>query len=367
MKMLTKTTPKSRLRPPLISTSHRAGSSSVPYRLALIDSQGNIVAVNKDWMALAEETGVELDRIGLGTNYLEVCRRASFLSPDARKALNGIQAVLKQRISSFDMDYVCDTPRGPASFHMDVTSIEFKLPRIVIAHREITEAHFSGDKNFTILKQFAQRLIHAQEEERQRISLEMHDDAGNKIALMSLTIRQIIERHKEHSISDDLNKILHDISSLSHALRDLSHGLHPPLLRYGGIGPALKWLCEKFRTANGPDTEFFSPAELPRLSAEKELCIFRVAQESLQNVVKHSGADKVSIILEYEPHQIQLTISDNGCGFIPSEATGQRGLGLLSMEARALCVRGHFEVTSSRGNGTTVCLSIPLEDEEPLM
>src|SRR5262245_12967360 len=101
MKMLTKTTPKSRLRPPLISTSHHAGSSSAPYRLALIDSQGNIVAVNKEWMTFAVETSTNLDRIGPGTNYLEVCRRASFLSPDARKALNGIQAVLKQKISSF--------------------------------------------------------------------------------------------------------------------------------------------------------------------------------------------------------------------------------------------------------------------------
>ena len=132
--------------------------------------------------------------------------------------------------------------------------------------------------------------------------------------MMSLFIRQIIEKHKEQPVSQDLFRVLDEIKTLSNTLRDLSHGLQPPLLRYGGIRPALKSLCEKFQTVNGTQMEFFSPAEFPRLSAQQEHCIFRVAQESLQNVVKHSGADRVRIVLDREPHQIQLTISDNGHG-----------------------------------------------------
>jgi signal transduction histidine kinase len=364
MKMLTKS-PKLYPRLPLISASHDAGviRTHVPYRLALIDSQGNIVAVNKDWTALAEETGAELDRIGPGTNYLEICRRAGELCPDSSKALNGIQAVLRQRSSFFEMDYVCDTPAGRTPFHMDVASIACKQPQVVIAHREIKGPRLSRDKDFTVLKQFAQRLLHAQDEERQRIALEIHDDVGNKVAMMALFIRQIIEQHKEGSVSKDLYRVLDEIKTLSNTLRDLSHGLQPPLLRYGGIRPALKSLCEKFETVNGTQMEFFSPAEFPRLSAQQEHCIFRVAQESLQNVVKHSGADRVRIVLDREPHQIQLTISDNGHGFVRSETTAQQGLGLLSMEARALCVRGHLVVNSSLGTGTKISLTIPFQED----
>ena len=143
MKMLTKTNPKSDADRDLITSPvHGAGTSlvtpNVPYRLALIDLQGNIVAVNKEWMVFAEASGAELTRVGPGTNYLEVCRHAGSSCADSRKALAGIQVVLKQRSSSFAMEYVVDTPRGPIAFHMDVLPISFKQARAVIAHRQVT-------------------------------------------------------------------------------------------------------------------------------------------------------------------------------------------------------------------------------------
>jgi signal transduction histidine kinase len=223
----------------------------------------------------------------------------------------------------------------------------------------------SADDVVELLQQFASRLIHAQEEERQKLSLEIHDDLGSKVALMALSIREIIENEKEHSgfRVHDLQKVLDEIITLSAALRDISHGLQLPLLRYAGIRPALKWLCEKFDRAGRTHLDVTISAEIPRLPAEKELCIFRVAQESLQNATKHSRAKKVRVVLKYEPREILLTVSDNGSGFIRSEINGQRGLGLLSMEARAVSVGGHVVVTSSRGEGTTVRLSVPLEEQ----
>jgi signal transduction histidine kinase len=369
MKMLTKTNPKSDTDQAVTTSSLRGAETSlvtpnVPYRLALIDSQGNIVAVNKEWMVLAEQSGAELTRVGPGTNYFEVCRHAGALCGDSRKALAGIQAVLKQRSSSFAMEYVCDTPCGPIAFHMDVLPISFKEARVVIAHRQVTGPHLSSPQNVALLQQFALRLIHAQEEERHKISSEIHDDLGSKVALMALSVREIIENEKDHSCSHahDLHRVLDEIITLSTALRDLSHGLQLPLLRYAGIKPALKWLCEKFERAGRTHLDVEISGEVPRLSTEKELCIFRIAQESLQNITKHSSANKVSIVLKYEPRQIQLTVADNGCGFIRSKINGQGGLGLLSMEARALSVGGYFVVTSSRGEGTTVRLSIPLNE-----
>jgi two-component system NarL family sensor kinase len=365
MKTLTRRRPKIPSDDHIPAAFRYAGTSAspppVPHRLALVDSQGNIVAVNEDWMALAKQTGAALNRVGPGANYLEVCRQASS-SADARRALNGIEAVLRQKAPSFAMDYPCHTPSGLACFHMDVTPIvnpEARfLTRVVIAHTEVTDLKLSEENKFNL----ARRLINAQEEERQRISRELHDDVGNRIALMALSIRQIIKQSPDPSsaMTHELHKIFDQVADLSTALRDLSHGLHPPLLRYLGIKAALKSLHEQFEKTTGIQVHFMVGNELPRLPDEMALCIFRVTQESLHNVAKHSRARRVTVALDRTPRQIRLTVSDTGRGFIRSQAIHNCGLGLLSMEARALCIGGRLTVNSSPGAGTEICLTVPL-------
>src|SRR5437762_10219863 len=136
MKTLTKTRPKL-IEHDRICTAARYGETSDPapfrQRLALIDFEGNIVAVNKDWMALAHETGAALNRVGPGANYLEVCRRAADSGADSQRALNGIHSVLTQRAPSFAMDYACPTSSGTATFHMTVSRITYGDARVAIA------------------------------------------------------------------------------------------------------------------------------------------------------------------------------------------------------------------------------------------
>ena len=366
MKTVIKGPPKSTLYSSISSslvygqTSHPV--PAVPHRLALINSQGTIVAVNKEWIALAQETGASLDRIGPGANYFEVCRKAATSGGDSDRALDGIHAVLTQRAPSFAMNYACTTSSGPSTFHMAVSPITYEDARVAIAHTEIGDVRRLNDKNFRLLQQFARRSINAQEEERRRISREIHDDIGNRIALMALSIRQIIKQNCENQNASELNKIIDQIVDLSAAMRDLSHRLHPPLLRYVGIKVALKSLCDSFEKTHGIPTELIGVEELPRVSDELALCIFRVTQESLQNVAKHAGADKVTVIVEHTPRQIRLTISDTGRGFVRSDVVHKDGLGLLSMKARALCIGGHVTINSSAAAGTEVCLTIPLRN-----
>src|SRR5262249_29884536 len=210
-------------------------------RVALIDSLGNIVAVNKHWMALAEATATAMDRIGPGGNYLEGCQQASGSSADSRKALAGIQRVLKSEVPFFSMDYTSHVSGGLAHFRMIATRVDYKDAQVLIAHTDITDLQRSKEEDYERLQQFARRLISAQEGERQRSGGEIHDDIGNRMALMSLSIRQLIkDRWKSPSASArDLDKILHGIPDLSIALRNLSHWLHPPSLRYLGVGAAL--------------------------------------------------------------------------------------------------------------------------------
>ncbi len=365
MKTLTKRNSKANdrheLTPPALYQERFNLAFSTPFRLALIDSQGDIVAVNEDWMALAETTGTSLNRVGPGANYLEVCRRARASSADSIAALRGINAVLKKRIPAFSMDYRCPTPSGPAYFHMAATHIAYKEARVCIAHTEVTNAELSKEKNFRLMQQFALRLINAQEEERQRISQEMHDDLGSRIALIALSLRQIIKQASGNIGSNlsELNGVFHQVTDLSAAVRDISHGLHPLLLQHVGIKAALKSLHETFEKTHGIRTSLTVAEELSELPYKVALCIFRIAQECLRNVAKHSGAERVTITLGCVRGNFSLTVSDTGRGFIQSEAIRKGGLGLLSMEARALSVGGRLTVKSSPEAGTEIRLTIP--------
>jgi signal transduction histidine kinase len=337
--------------------------SHIPCRIALVNAQGNIVAVNSDWLLLAKQTGANLNRVGPGANYLEVCRHAKESSVTSRKALAGIEAVLKGKTRFFSMDYEDRAPSGLAYFRMNVTPIVYGKARLLIAHMDITALQTSIEEDVKFLRQFTRRLIHAQEEERQRISREIHDDLGHRIALMSFSIRQMMKQHPKTFASTmaDLNKVLDGITDFSAALRNLSHGLYPPPLQYLGIKPALMSLSDEFERTSGIRIDLLVPADAPRLSPEVELCIFRIVQESLQNVARHSGAGSVRIVFDITREEIELTITDAGRGFSPSEVKKKGGLGLLSMEERALSMGGRLTVTSAPGAGTEVHLSVPLD------
>jgi signal transduction histidine kinase len=133
------------------------------------------------------------------------------------------------------------------------------------------------------------------------------------------------------------------------------------LLRNSGICAALKALCQDFGKAHGIPVNVELPAQSPVLSDEVGLCFFRVSQECLQNIAKHSGAGGVNVALGSAGKQVRLKISDTGRGFDPSEAGEKGGLGLLSMRERVLSIGGHLELTTAPGAGTEVCVTVPLD------
>src|SRR5262249_41124831 len=196
-------------------------------------------------------------------------------------------------------------------FRIAATPVVYGNVRVSITHTDITDLQLSREKDYKRLQDFARRIIHAQEEERQRISREIHDDVGNRLALMSLTLRRFMQ-HASHSLEPnppDLGKVLDGITELSTVMRNLSHRLHPAPLRHLGIGAALKSLLHAFKQTHGMQIDVVIPPGLPRLPDEVELCIFRITQECLQNIVKHSGADHAKIVLTHSSRQVRLTVS----------------------------------------------------------
>jgi two-component system sensor histidine kinase UhpB len=262
------------------------------------------------------------------------------------------------------MDYSTNGPAGQAYFRLAATPFTHGSAEAVIVHTDITEFQLSRQDSLKRLQEFARRLIHAQEEERARIAREIHDDLGNRIALLSFSFHRLMNRWRANdSMTDQANEVLQRVNDLSLTLRQLSHGLHPHLLRHAGIGAALKVLGEEMSQTMGIPVKVRFPEELPYLSDDAGLCIYRVSQECLQNVAKHAKASEAAVILETAPGGIELTVSDGGCGFVPEIAASNGGLGLTSIRERVMCIGGQLEIVSAPGAGATIRVTIPLIDE----
>ena len=212
------------------------------------------------------------------------------------------------------------------------------------------------------LQQMSSQVLTAQEAERKRIARELHDDTAQ--ALTSILIRlRLLERSSE---DEDIRRNVEELRELTggalDAVRRMAVDLRPAELDHLGLVPALRAYAEKFSQARPIDARVRVEGLKRRLPAAMELVLYRVAQEALTNIAKHSGARSAEVVLARKRGVVTLTVRDNGKGFYPenvSTADGS-GLGLFGMRERLALVRGIVEVESSPGGGTTITARIPL-------
>jgi PAS domain S-box-containing protein len=204
------------------------------------------------------------------------------------------------------------------------------------------------------------RLITAQEEERSRIARELHDDLSQRMAIvqMGLVGLKRAETDLSSEAEGQLNDLLRLLSELSSDLHDLSHQLHPAALANFGLVHCLKSFSMEFSTQHKVTVRFYHEVttQIPYAIA---LCLFRIVQEALRNVVKHSGAAEANIELSGHIRGIDLRISDSGCGFDIDSGKQTSGLGLASMRERVRLCRGHLSVESQPAHGTSIHVHIP--------
>jgi signal transduction histidine kinase len=209
------------------------------------------------------------------------------------------------------------------------------------------------------VQSLAGRLITAQEAERARIARELHDDLSQKLALLSIELEQFVD---DGAASDTVKRQARAASAraaeIATDVHNLSHELHPARLEMLGLAPALRGLCDEMSSGHNIEIQF-ERAPIPgSIPYEVSLCLFRVAQEGLRNVIKHSGARRATVTLWHADGLLALQIADSGCGFA-SERDGD-GLGLVSMRERALVVGAQFMVQSHQGRGTRLAVTVPV-------
>jgi signal transduction histidine kinase len=205
------------------------------------------------------------------------------------------------------------------------------------------------------------RLIEAQEQERDRIARELHDDIGQRLALLAVKIEQVRDGLPRESaeIRRCLDQLWHVTTQIATDTQSLSHELHSSKLEHLGLVTAVRSFCKEFGKAQKIEIAFKNHDVPMLLPKEFALCLFRIVQEALQNSAKHSGALQIEVQLWATPDQIHLTVSDSGAGFEPAATTG-RGLGLISMDERLQSVNGTLSIKSVPKCGTTIYARIPL-------
>jgi len=211
------------------------------------------------------------------------------------------------------------------------------------------------------VRELSHKLINAQERERARLARELHDDLSQSIALLSIQLSILRKEPKDlEYVKDQLDHYISDVESLSGDLRRISHELHPAKLSQLGLEAALHGFCRELAATHRLQIDF-KAENLPRkLPADISLCLYRVTQEALQNVIKHSSAAVAHVSIKAEGDKIHLSVSDNGQGFDAKATMVKEALGLISIDERVRAVKGRAKIISAVGAGTTIEVHVPV-------
>jgi signal transduction histidine kinase len=202
------------------------------------------------------------------------------------------------------------------------------------------------------------RLILAQEAERSRIARDLHDDVNQRIARLGDSLSEIADELRDSDIRHKLERSIEQVHLISLDIQHLSHQLHSSTLQYLGLGAAVNSLCEEFARENRIRVERQVQDSVADLDHEASLALFRILQEGLHNVAKHSRATQVSVELLKDSSGIHLSLTDNGVGFDFNK--DHEGLGMTSMRERARLVGGELEIWSQASRGTRVQAILPV-------
>jgi len=229
------------------------------------------------------------------------------------------------------------------------------IAALVIYQRRFVKLHRTYSKN----------LLSAQEEERAWVAREVHDDALQRVAMLA---------HELHEVADeppsDVNRqrqrigaIVTEVEDLGVMLRRVAHRLHPSLIDQAGLIPALEGLANDVSRAHGIviDVDLPEASAIPKLPRDIALILYRIAQEGLRNVARHSGVKRASLrVTSSGQNELSLEIVDRGRGFVHEEhPRAHKGLGLVSMAERARLAEGRLDVWSQPGKGTRLLATVP--------
>jgi PAS domain S-box-containing protein len=307
---------------------------------------------NKGWL---DFTGQPMEHelgegwaAGVHPEDLAGCLRTYSTAFDAR-----VDFEMEYRLKRFDGKYRWIVDLGVPRFEADGTFRGYIGSCVDVTDRKMSKES---------LEELSGRLITAQEEERSRIARELHDDFSQRLALQGIGLARLWIKIPESEVEEraKVQELLKRNQEISSDMHSLSHQLHSSKLEHVGLVPALMGLCQELSSQFKIQIEFTERGVCPKIPKDVALCLFRVAQEALANVVRHSRAKQAQVELSGTSNGIRLQVVDAGEGFDPDERSTHAGIGLVSMRERLRLVGGELSIRSARMRGTEILTVVPL-------
>jgi signal transduction histidine kinase len=233
--------------------------------------------------------------------------------------------------------------------------LKSKVAIFVELHMKSERLRESEDK----LRRLAAHLISVREEERAHIAREIHDELGQVLTGIKMEVGWLAKRLTDPALLEKTDSMSKLIDSTVQTVRKIATGLRPEMLDDMGLIAAVAWQAKEFQKRTGIRCRTKLPPEGTKLDLEISTTSFRIFQEILTNVARHSRATRVDIDLAVDPEHLALEVADNGVGIQDSDLNGRKSLGLLGMQERALLFGGRVSITGTPGQGTRVSVSIP--------
>jgi signal transduction histidine kinase len=214
------------------------------------------------------------------------------------------------------------------------------------------------------LRQLSQQLVAAQEEERRKLSRELHDHVGQMLTALRMELGRVdrLGVTGDARLADAVSECRQLVDEMVHLVRDLALGLRPSMLDDIGLHPTLEWQARDFSRRYGVPVDLDVAGDLDSLSDQHRTCVYRVVQEALTNCIRHAHASLVRIRIDARPAMIELSVNDNGVGLDP--AARREGLGLRGIEERARELGGTVAIEGAAGEGSTLRVRLPLHTTE---
>ena len=328
--------------------------------VAAFDETGELLCVSESWRTFAEQNGFTSIRDAYGLYDLKTCRKSvTGLSVSQVRFRESIQRIISGMQVEFQEEYIFKTLASPRWFMTKAARVE--MPdgfKILVTLEDVTRRRQAEEE----LRNLGGRLIKAQEEERKRLARELHDDVSQRLALLSLEIEQMRPEilMSQGGLKNTVGRLSKKAQELSSDLHRLSYQLHPFKLDHVGLSVSIESLCAELSQHQDLEIKFRQKGFPAGLSEEVTLCVFRIAQELLHNVVKHSGATQADVVLTKTESGVRLKVSDNGQGFDVDEAKKKKRLGLISISERLRLVNGKVSIRSKLFHGTQIDVLVPL-------
>jgi len=236
--------------------------------------------------------------------------------------------------------------------------LKSKVAVFVELHRKTERLRESEEK----LRSLAAHLISVREEERAHIAREIHDELGQVLTGLKMEVTWLAKRLREKPLIEKTDSMCKLIDTTVQTVRKIATGLRPEMLDDMGLIAAVGWQAKEFQKRTGIRCRAKLPPEV-KFDIDISTTMFRIFQEILTNVARHSRATRVDIELLLSPERVGLEVVDNGVGIADEDLNGKKSLGLLGMNERALLFGGEVKITGTPGHGTRVSVSIPMKQK----